>query len=189
MRVIIHVDVNNAFLSWSAVYRIQNGETKDIRDSYAVIGGDESSRRGIVLAKSNLCKKCGVITGESLYSARRKCPKLEVYPANYNIYRKYSDLMYEYLLTYTNMIERYSIDECFLDYTHSMRLFGDPVKVAYKIKEDIKEKFGFTVNVGVGNNKLEREQYANLDLTGLKSGSYRRLSNKEISILYSMVKK
>lgn len=154
-RIILHIDVNNAFLSWTAIERLKNGEKVDIRKRYAVIGGDEESRRGIVLAKSNLCKTKGIVTGESLYNARRKCPVLEVYKGNREAYKKYSDMMYNYLLGYTNIIERYSIDECFLDYTYSVNLFGDPIKVAYKIKEDIKNKFGFTVNVGIGNNKLQ----------------------------------
>lgn len=155
MRIILHIDVNNAFLSWTAVDRLEHGETVDIRERFAVIGGDEEARRGIVVAKSNPCKKRGVVTGESLYLARKKCPYLEVYPANHKLYRECSDKMYNYLLQYTNIIERYSIDECFLDYTYSVKLFGDPVKLAYKIKNDIKKQFGFTVNVGVGNNKLE----------------------------------
>lgn len=154
-RIILHIDVNNAFLSWTAVDRLRHGEKVDIRTRYAVIGGDEASRRGIVVAKSNLCKQRGVVTAESLYSARKKCPYLEVYPANHEIYKQFSNQMYEYLLSYTNIIERYSIDECFLDYTYSRKLFGDPIKLAYQIKEDIKKKLGFTVNVGVGNNKLE----------------------------------
>lgn len=153
-KIILHIDVNNAFLSWTAVDKLNNGEKIDIRNRYAVIGGDEETRRGIVLAKSNLCKARGVVTAESLYSARRKCPYLEVYPANHSLYKAFSDKMYEYLLQYTNIIERYSVDECFLDYTYSKNLFGDPIVVAYKIKNEIKEKFGFTVNVGIGNNKL-----------------------------------
>ena len=153
-RIILHIDVNNAFLSWTAVEKLKNGSKIDIRNRYSVIGGDEDSRRGIVLAKSNLCKSKGVVTGESLYMARKKCPYLEVYKGEREAYKKYSNLMYEYLLQYTNIIERYSIDECFLDYTYSINLFGDPIKIAYKIKEDIKKKLGFTVNVGVGNNKL-----------------------------------
>ena len=153
-RIVIHVDVNNAFLSWTAVNMLKNGSKIDIRKRYAVIGGDEAQRRGIVLAKSIPCKSKGVTTGETLYSARRKCPYLDVYPPEFYTYKKYSDMMYEYLLNYTDMIERYSIDECFIEYTNSQNLFGDPVKIAYKIKDDIKNKFGFTVNVGVGNNKL-----------------------------------
>lgn len=154
-RIILHIDVNNAFLSWTAIDRLRHGETVDIRERYAVIGGDEDARRGIVVAKSNLCKTKGVVTGESLYLARRKCPYLEVYSANYSLYKKFSNQMYEYLLQYTNIVERYSVDECFLDYTYSIQLFGDPINLAYKIKDDIKKQFGFTVNVGIGNNKLE----------------------------------
>lgn len=153
-RIILHVDVNNAYLSWTAVWMLKNGYNKDIRNRYAIIGGDESQRRGIVLAKSNLCKKKGVVTAEYIGSARRKCPYLEIYKPNFKIYKYFSDKMFEYLSTYTDIIERYSIDECFLDYSGSVNLFGDPIKIAYKIKDDIYKKFGFTVNVGVGNNKL-----------------------------------
>jgi len=153
-RYVIHVDVNNAFLSWTAVEMLKNGSKIDIRKKYAVIGGDEKARRGVVLAKSIPCKSRGVVTGESLYMARKKCPKLEVYKGDYKVYKKYSDMMYKYLCQYSNIIERYSIDECFIEYTDSYKLFGNPVRLAYKIKEDIKRLYGFTVNVGVGNNKL-----------------------------------
>ena len=153
-RIILHVDCNNAFLSWTAVNMLHNGSNIDIRNRYAVIAGDEATRHGVVLAKSNLCKKCGVKTAETLYSARKKCPYLDVYPPNHKIYKKYSDVMYTYLCTYSNKIERYSIDECFIDYTDSYKKFGDPVKIAYRIKNEIRDNFGFTVNVGVGNNKL-----------------------------------
>ena len=163
MRIIIHVDVNNAFLSWTAVWMLKNGSKVDIRDRFAVIGGDEEARRGIVLAKSNPCKKRGVITAESLYSARRKCPYLEVYKGNYDVFREYSNLMYNYLVNYSDIIERYSIDECFIDYTSSLKLFGDPLKIAYKIKDDIKNMFGFTVNVGIGNNKLLAKMASDLE--------------------------
>lgn len=153
-RIILHVDVNNAFLSWTAVNMLHKGSKIDIRGRYAVIGGDEATRHGIVLAKSMPAKKCGVVTAETIYSARRKCPYLEVYPPQFKVYKKYSDRMYTYLCNYSNKIERYSIDECFIDYTDSYEKFGDPVKLAYKIKNDIRDNFGFTVNVGVGNNKL-----------------------------------
>ena len=153
-RIILHIDCNNAFLSWTAVSMLKRGYKTDIRYRYSVIGGDESLRKGVVLAKSTPCKKKGVVTGEPLAFARRKCPYLEVYKPNFILYKKYSDMMYTYLCQYTDKIERYSIDECFLDYTDSYKLFGDPVKLAYKIKDDIKKNFGFTVNVGVGNNKL-----------------------------------
>lgn len=153
-RIILHIDVNNAFLSWTAVNMLHKGSKVDIRERYAVIGGDEATRHGIVLAKSFPAKKAGVKTAETLYSARKKCPYLDVYPPEFKVYKKYSDRMYTYLCNYSNKIERYSIDECFLDYTESYKLFGDPVKLAYKIKNEIRDNFGFTVNVGVGNNKL-----------------------------------
>ena len=153
-RIILHVDCNNAFLSWTAVNMLHNGSKIDIRKRYAVIGGDEALRKGVVLAKSMLCKKAGVTTGEALYTARKKCPYLEVYRPEFKIYKKYSDMMWAYLCNYSNKIERYSIDECFIDYTDSYKVYGDPLKLAYKIKDDIKNNFGFTVNVGIGDNKL-----------------------------------
>ena len=133
---------------------LHKGSKVDIRERYAVIGGDEATRHGIVLAKSMPAKKCGVKTAETLYTARKKCPYLEVYPPEFKIYKKYSDRMYTYLCNFSNKVERYSIDECFLDYTDSYKKFGDPVKLAYRIKNEIRDNFGFTVNVGVSDNKL-----------------------------------
>ena len=153
-RIIFHIDVNNAFLSWTAVYMLKNGSKLDIRTIPSVIGGDEKSRHGIVLAKSMPAKKKGITTGEPLFQARRKVDKLYIYPANRPIYKKYSDLFYEILCKYSPTVERYSIDECFLDMTGTKKIFGDPVKLAYKIKQEIKDTLGFTVNVGVANNKL-----------------------------------
>ena len=152
-RIILHVDVNNAFLSWTAVDMLKKGHP-DIRNTYAVIGGDEALRKGIVLAKSPLAKKKGIVTGESLYEARRKCPGLKVYPPSFEIYKENSDKMMKYLSQYSPVIEKYSIDECFIDYTGCENLFGNRENIAYKIKNDIKEMFGFTVNVGIGENKL-----------------------------------
>lgn len=153
-RIILHIDVNNAFLSWTAVDMLKNGHKVDIRNRYAIIGGDESQRRGIVLAKSTPCKRKGVKTAETIYQARRKCPYLEIYRPNHQLYKKYSNMLYNYLCNYSPIIERYSVDECFIDYTDCQKLFGDPIKLAYKIKNDIYKNLGFTVNVGIGNNKL-----------------------------------
>lgn len=150
----MHIDVNNAFLSWSAIDLLKQGAKYDIRESYAVIGGDEEKRRGVVLAKSNLCKKLGIVTGESLYSARKKCPNLEIYPPNFKVYQYYSNKLFELLGKYTPDIEVFSIDECFIDYSKVKKLYGDELEFAYKIKDEIKEKLGFTVNIGIGNNKL-----------------------------------
>ena len=155
MRVIFHVDVNNAYLSWTAVYLLKNGYKKDIRLIPSVIGGDEDSRNGIVLAKSPIAKKMGVKSAETIYMARKKCKDLEVYPPNFDIYDEYSNKFYNYLKQYSPDIERASVDECFLDMSNTKYLYDDLESLAYKIKDDIKNMFGFTVNVGIGNNKLE----------------------------------
>lgn len=153
-RQILHIDVNNAFLSWAAVERLKNGETLDIRTIPSVIGGDETRRAGIVLAKSTLAKKCGVKTAETIYSAKRKCPNLKIYPAcDYRIYKEYSKNLYKMLLQYTDKIERFSIDECFMDMTGYL-LNSTLLEKAYEISKRVKETFGFTVNIGVAHNKL-----------------------------------
>ena len=154
MRVIFHVDVNNAYLSWTAVYLLKNGYKKDIRLIPSVIGGDEDSRHGIVLAKSPVAKKLGVKSAETIYMARKKCKDLEVYPPDFSIYEEYSNKFYNYLKQYSPLIERASVDECFLDMSNTKYLYDDLESLAYKIKDDIKNMFGFTVNVGIGNNKL-----------------------------------
>lgn len=150
---ILHVDVNNAFLSWLAVYKLEHGEDIDIREQVAVIGGDENKRSGIVLAKSPKAKQFGIITGETLYSARQKCKNLQVYQGNFKIYREYSNKLYNLLLEYTDKIERYSIDECFLDMTNYL-MKDTLLNKAKEINRRVKDELGFTVNVGVANNKL-----------------------------------
>ena len=153
-RIIMHIDVNNAFLSWTAVLYLKQGNKVDIRKTYAVIGGDEKARHGIVLAKSMPAKKRGVVTAETLFSAKKKCPNLKVYPPNYNFYKKMSDSMLSLICNYSPDIEQMSIDECFLDYTPVKHLYGDEVEFAYRLKKEIYDTLGFTVNVGIGNNKL-----------------------------------
>ena len=150
----MHIDVNNAFLSWTALELLQNGSKYDIRNSYAVIGGDPSARKGIVLAKSNPAKKQGVVTAETLYSAKKKCPVLRVYKPNYSFYQKMSNSMFQLLYKYTPDIEIASIDECYLDYTPIKHIYGDPLDFAKKIQSEIYENLGFTVNIGIANNKL-----------------------------------
>ena len=153
-RQILHVDVNNAFLSWTAVERLKNGESLDIRTIPAIIGGDEAQRKGIVLAKSNLAKQVGIQTGEPIYFARKKCPDLKIYQSDFSVYRKYSNQLYNLLLEYTDRIERFSIDECFLDMTQFIPKGKNLLQIAYEISRRVKEELGFTVNVGVAHNKL-----------------------------------
>ncbi len=153
-RKILHVDVNNAFLSWTAVEMLKNGAEVDIRTIPAIIGGDEEKRKGIVLAKSTPAKKYGIKTAEPIYFAKQKCPSLEIYPSNFKIYRKYSNNLYNILCEYTNKIERFSIDECFLDITKFIPKGKKDLDIAYEIHSRVKEELGFTVNIGVAENKL-----------------------------------
>ena len=153
-RIIFHIDVNNAFLSWTAIDLLNNGYKYDIRDSYAVIGGDPKARKGIVLAKSNLCKKLGIYTSETLYSAKSKCPNIKVYPPNYKFYSYMSNELFKLLSKYSPDIEVASIDECYLDYGKVKSMYGDELEFAKKIQKEIYDTLGFTVNIGIANNKL-----------------------------------
>ena len=153
-RSIFHIDANSAYLSWTAVELLNNGYSIDIREVPAAIAGDPENRHGIILAKSMPAKKYQIQTGESLLEAKRKCPELITFPPDFNLYLSQSNLMYDLLCEYSDVIERFSIDECYLDYTASIAAFGDPVKTANKIKERIKNELGFTVNIGVSTNKL-----------------------------------
>ncbi len=152
-RQILHVDVNNAFLSWTAISLLKKGSNLDIRTIPAIIGGDESKRRGIVLAKSPIAKELGIKTAEPIYFAKQKCPDLQIFPSDFTIYRHYSNLLYQLLLEYTEKVERFSIDECFLDMTDYLgnRTIFD---VAKEISQRVKKEFGFTVNIGIATNKL-----------------------------------
>ena len=152
-REILHVDVNNAFLSWLAVYKLEQGESLDIRTIPAVIGGDEKQRHGIVLAKSNLAKQFGIKTGEPLYSARKKCPTIKIYESNFKVYKRYSDMLFQLLQEYSFKIERFSIDECFVDMTEFLNN-RKLIDVAYEISKRVREELKFTVNIGVAHNKL-----------------------------------
>ena len=153
-RIIMHIDVNNAFLSWTAIELLNNGYKLDIRNQIAVIGGDEKRRAGIVLAKSTPAKRCGIVTAETLFSARKKASNLLIFPPNYKLYSEMSGKLFKLLSEYSPDIEVASIDECYLDYGKVRRLYGDPVEFAYKLKERVRNELGFTVNVGIANNKL-----------------------------------
>ena len=153
-RLIFHIDVNNAFLSWTAVEMLKNGATIDIRTIPAIIGGDESKRHGVVLAKSNIAKQFGIKTGEPIYFARQKCPQIKVFESNHKMYREYSDRLYKLFQEYTDKIERFSIDECFLDMTNFIGKNEKPINIAKEISTRIKEEQKFTVNVGISQNKL-----------------------------------
>jgi len=146
--------VNSAYLSWEAVHRLQHGDTLDLRTVPSVVGGDPVTRHGIVLTKSIPAKKYDIQTGESIFSAKAKCPELIIVPPNYSLYMRSSRAFGDLLREYSPLVEQYSIDEYFLDFTNMSRLHVDPVTTAYMIKDRIKAELGFTVNVGVSTNKL-----------------------------------
>lgn len=153
-RQILHIDVNNAFLSWTAVEMLKQGYNVDIREIPSIIGGDETRRAGIVLAKSMQAKQFNIVTGETIFQAKRKCPNIQVYRGlSRDKYKEYSNKLYKILLEYTEIIERFSIDECFLDMTNY--LINDTLlNKAMEISKRVKKELGFTVNIGVAHNKL-----------------------------------
>lgn len=154
-KIIFHIDVNSAFLSWEAAYRIKFlGADVDIRDIPSAVGGDTKLRHGIILAKSIPAKRYGIQTGETILEARRKCQSLFLTPPNYNLYETCSKAFINILKEYTSCVEQYSIDEAFMDMSGTKALLGDPVKVAEELKNRIKNELGFTVNVGISNNKV-----------------------------------
>nr|WP_312577181.1 DNA polymerase IV [Sedimentibacter sp.] len=150
--IIMHIDVNSAFLSWTAAHEQQIGLERDIREVASVIGGNEENRHGIVLAKSIQAKKFGIKTGNSLMEARQKCPNLLVIPPNYQVYVRASKSLLEFLNTFSPDVEIFSIDECFIRFKDISK--EQAIELAYSIKEQIKQTFGYTVNIGVSTNKL-----------------------------------
>lgn len=152
-RLIFHVDVNSAFLSWEAARRVANGEP-DIRLIPSVIGGDREKRTGVVLAKSIPAKKFGIKTGEPIGMALRKCPELFMAKPDFRLYEENSKKFMDVCREYAPIVEKASIDECYLDLSGTHRIYPDPIALANTIKDRIKNEFGFTVNVGIGENKL-----------------------------------
>ncbi len=153
-KYIMHIDVNNAFLSWTAVEMLKNGSDIDIRTIPSIIGGDEKQRHGIVLAKSNIAKQFGIKTADTIYQAKKKCPRLRIFPSKHSMYKKYSDDLYKYLSSYTDNIERFSIDECFIDFSDLIKSKESFLNLAKQISSEVKERFGYTVNIGLSNKKV-----------------------------------
>lgn len=166
MSVIFHIDVNSAYLSWTAVEQLKNGVKRDLRLVPAIIGGDQKSRHGVVLAKSIPAKKYGIRTGEPVANAFRKCPWLVMESPDHKLYRQYSDRLMDFLKEYTRVrgtgsqgeaaasIEQVSVDECYVDVTEFVKRYSSPVDGAMEIKNEVYRRFGFTVNVGISGNKL-----------------------------------
>lgn len=152
-RIIFHIDVNSAFLSWEAVRRLKNGDV-DIRKIPSCIGGDPNSRKGVVLAKSIPAKKYNIRTGEPLSLTIKKCPSIRIVPPDFRLYSQCSKAFKDICKRYSPIIEEFSIDECFLDVTSECKTYRETMELAYELKDKIKNELGFTVNVGIGFNKL-----------------------------------
>ncbi|MFV0520638.1 MAG: DNA polymerase IV [Lachnospirales bacterium] len=152
--VIFHIDVNSAYLSWEAVYRLSHGEELDLRTVPSVVGGSEKSRHGIVLAKSYPAKKYNIKTGETIQEARKKCPNLVVVPPRGEIYEKASQAMFDLLLEYSDNVQKYSIDEGFIDFSDNSKVLKNPYAAGEEIRKRIENELGFTVCVGIGESKV-----------------------------------
>lgn len=154
-KIVFHIDVNSAFLSWSAMERLRTGEDSvDLRTIPSAVGGDEEARHGVVLAKSTPAKKYGVTTGEPLAAAKRKCPNLKVVRPDFAVYVAQSNRLRELLSKYTDQVIPFSIDEAWAEFEGFEHLYGDPEAFANRLREEIKQTLGFTVNIGVSTNRL-----------------------------------
>ena len=152
--IFFHIDVNSAFLSWTAVDKLNNGATVDLREVPSIIGGDRATRHGIVTAKSIPAKRLGIETAEPVASALKKCPNLIIESPNFKLYSRMSHLFKNYLYSLTDDVESASIDECYLYYTPIAHRYESPEACAAMIRHDIFTRFGFTVNVGISDRKV-----------------------------------
>ena len=151
-KYVFHVDVNSAFLSWTAAYRVNVlGEKEDIRQIPSIVGGDQEKRHDNVLAKSTPAKKYGIQTGEPIVAAKRKCPGLVVVPPDYGLYVTASRAFIKILKEYSDNVIQYSIDEAWAVFEGFEKLYGrgQMVNLAYELKDRIRDELGFTVNVGI----------------------------------------
>ena len=151
-RVIFHIDVNSAFLSWTAVKIVMEGG-QDIRLVPSVVSGDPNDRRSIISAASIPAKKIGIRAAMPVSKALRICPSLTIVRGDWEWYKRCSEGFIAVCRSYSPVLQQFSIDECFIDMTCRIGA-KDPVEVATQLKDEIRTKLGFTVNVGVGSNKL-----------------------------------
>lgn len=153
-KIIFHIDVNSAYLSWSSLKNMENGSNTDLRELPSIIGGDRKRRHGVVLAKSISAKSYGVATGEPIVNALRKCPHLIIEPPDHALYQERSLELMDFLSGFCPDIEQVSVDECYMDYTPIAAKYASPIEAATEIKDRIYEKFGYTVNIGISDRKV-----------------------------------
>ena len=156
-RTIFHVDVNSAFLSWSALKKLRDEPgSVDLRTIPSAVGGDVKTRHGIITAKSIPAKKYGIQTAEPVVKALQKCPQLVLVPPDFQTYQEYSRALMDILAQYSSLLQQVSIDEAYLDMSDRIAP-GDREAAkmwAMRIREQVKKELGFTVNVGISTNKL-----------------------------------
>lgn len=150
----MHIDVNSAYLSWSALEKLHNGSKVDLRTIPAIIGGDMAKRHGVVLAKSIPAKAYGIVTGEPIVNAMRKCPNLTLESPDHQLYHRRSQELMELLSDICPDIEQVSVDECYMDYTPISDRYPSAEDAAEFIREQVLHQLGFTVNVGISDRKV-----------------------------------
>lgn len=153
-KIFFHIDVNSAYLSWTALEKLHNGCDIDLRMIPAIIGGDMAQRHGVVLAKSIPAKAYGIVTGEPIVNAMRKCPNLTLEPPDHKLYKRKSRELMTLLSDFCPDIEQVSVDECYMDYTPISRQYSSPEDAAHIIKDRVREQLNFTVNVGISDRKV-----------------------------------
>ncbi len=174
MRIFFHIDVNSAFLSWTALEQLEKGSDVDIRTIPSIVGGDTEKRHGIVLAKSIPAKAYGIQTAEPVVNAFRKCPSLIMVPPNHSMYKERSNALMQYLFSICPEIEQVSIDECYMDYTPIAEKYSSPEEAAAFIKDSVYEKFSFTVNVGISDRKVLAKMASDFKKPNLVHTLYKR---------------
>lgn len=178
--IIFHIDVNSAFLSWTALAHLEAGNDLDLRTIPSIIGGDMAKRHGVVLAKSIPAKAYGIVTGEPVVNAFRKCPNLMNVAPDHALYHRMSSKLMEFLSQICPDIEQVSIDECYMDYTPISGNYSSPEIAAAYIKDTIYEKFGFTVNVGISDKKVLAKMASDFKKPNLVHTLYSREIQKKL---------
>lgn len=147
-KTILHSDLNCFYAS------VEMMLDPSLRGKAVAVCGSTEDRHGIVLAKSEKAKKAGVKTGMVNWEARQLCKDLVIVPPQYDQYLKYSKLTQAIYQRYTDLIEPFGMDECWLDVTGSERIFGDGITIAEEIRRTVREELGLTVSIGVSYNKI-----------------------------------
>ena len=147
-RVILHCDMNGFFAS------VELLDYPQLKDKPMAVCGSPENRHGIILAKNEIAKKYGVVTAETLWQARKKCPDLQVVPPHHDKYKHYSRMINDIYLRFTDMVEPFSVDEYWLDVTASRQLFGTGREIADTIRQTVKKELGLTLSAGVSFNKI-----------------------------------